>query len=263
LKGRTLNENDTAQTLPVVVINEELARQAWPGEEAVGKHIRRGRPDENFPWLTVVGVVSNIKEDRFNFRNDRPAWYLPYAQETSNRPLQLMIRSINPTSELTASIRAAVRSIDPAQPISNITTMKQRVAEALVREKFSATLMASAAGVGLFLAVIGLYGVMAYSVSQRQGEIGLRMALGAQARDIFSLVVGHGLILAIVGLIIGLFGAYAVTRFFAASLYQISPRDPATFLFVAALLAAAALFACYFPARRATKLDPTTALRQE
>jgi putative ABC transport system permease protein len=263
VKGRALNESDTAQSLPVAVVNEELARKAWPGEEPIGKQIRRGGPGENFPWLTVVGVVGNIKEDRFNFRSERPAWYLAYAQQESNRPLQLIVRSTVPPVELAMPIRAALRSIDPTQPISRITTMSQHVAEALIREKFSAILMGTLAATGLILAVIGLYGVLAYSVGQRTGEIGLRMALGAQARDIFGLVIGHGFLLLIVGLVIGLSGAYAITHVLAATLYQISPTDPFTFLCVATMLAIVALLACLLPARRATLVDPIQALRTE
>jgi putative ABC transport system permease protein len=264
MKGRSLSEQDTAQSLPVAVITEELARQAWPGEEPIGKRIRRGRPDQtSFPWLTVVGVIRNIKEDRFNFRSERPVWYLPYSQQESSAPLILVVRASGDPASLTAVIRAAIHSLGPNQPISNVMTMKSYLAEVLIRERFSAVLMGTLAVLGLTLAALGLYGVMAYSVSQRTGEIGLRMALGAQPRDIFSRVIRHGLMLIAIGLSIGLLGAQALTRTMISTLYRISPTDPTTFTFVAVLLAGVALLACYLPARRATHVDPMVALRCE
>jgi putative ABC transport system permease protein len=264
LKGRDLNEQDTAQSLPVVVVSEELARQAWPNEDPLGERIRRGGPNEaNFPWLTVVGVVANIKEDRFNFRTDRPVWYLPYAQQESNRPLILVVRAKSDPANLIAAIRNALHAIDPNQAISSVMTMKQHVAEALMRERFSALLMGTLAALGLILAALGLYGVMAYAVGRRTGEIGLRMALGAQRRDIFHLVIRHGLLLIGIGLSIGLIAAQGLTRSLASTLYQIGPMDPVTFVFVGVLLAAVALIACFMPARRASRVDPVVALRYE
>jgi putative ABC transport system permease protein len=264
LKGRTLTNEDTAQSLPVVVINKELARQAWPGEESIGKRIRRGGPNETgFPWMTVIGLVDNIKEDRFHFRTDRPAWYLPYAQQESTNPLHLMVRTSHRPTDIVLPIRNAIHSIDPNQPISSITTMRAYLAEVLMRERFSATLMGTLAAIGVVLAVVGLYGVMAYSVSRRTGEIGLRMALGAASHDIFRLVLGHALALIGCGLVIGLLGALGMTRGMSAMLYQISPTDPFTFAAVAVLLTITALLACYLPARTAMRLDPVEALRTE
>jgi putative ABC transport system permease protein len=267
LQGRDVSEQDSAQTLPVVVISEEFARQAWPNQDPLGKRIRRGGPTEtDSPWLTVVGVVANIKEDRFNFRTDRPEWYLAYAQEPNRpliRPLILAVRTNGNPANFTGAIRGVVHAIDPNQPISSVTIMKTYLAEVLMRERFSALLMGTLAMLGLVLAALGLYGVMAYSVARRTGEIGLRMALGAASRDIFRLVVGHALALVGCGLVIGLLGALAITRGLSATLYQISPTDPFTFSAVAMLLATVALLACYLPARRATHIDPMEALRCE
>jgi putative ABC transport system permease protein len=267
LQGRDVSEQDTAQTLPVVVISEELARQAWPNQDPLGKRIRRSGPTEtDSPWLTVVGVVANIKEDRFNFRTDRPEWYLAYAQEPNRpliRPLILAVRTSGDPANFTGAIRGVVHAIDPNQPISSVTIMKAYLAEVLIRERFSALLMGTLAVLGLVLAALGLYGVMAYSVARRTGEIGLRMALGAASRDIFRLVLGHALALIGCGLVIGLLGALAITRGLSATLYQISPTDPFTFSAVAMLLATVALLACYLPARRATHIDPMEALRCE
>jgi putative ABC transport system permease protein len=267
LRGRDLSEQDTMQTLPVVVINEELARQAWPNQDPIGKRIRRGRAAEtNNPWLTVIGVVANVKEDRFNFRTDRPVWYLGYAQEINRpliRPLILAVRTDGNPANFTGAIRSAIHAVDPNQAITSVTIMKAYLAEVLMRERFSALLMGTLAMLGLILAALGLYGVMAYSVARRTGEIGLRMALGAASRDIFHLVLGRALALIGCGLVIGLLGALGMTRGLSAMLYQISPTDPFTFTAVAMLLATVALLACYLPARWATHVDPMEALRCE
>jgi putative ABC transport system permease protein len=264
LRGRGLNEKDNTQSLPVVVVNQELARQAWPGEDPIGKRIRRGNFSEtNFPWLTVVGVIENIKEDRFNFRTDRPAWYLPYAQQESNRSLHLVVRSSMRPDDVSGPIRDAMRFLDPNQPISRITTMQQHLGETLMRERFSAILMGTLATIGLVLAVVGLYGVMAYSVGQRRSELGLRLALGARRSDILRLVFSLGFRLVACGLVAGLFGGRAISHAFSGTLYQTSPTDPFTFTLVAIVLASVALLACYFPARSATHVDPMEALRCE
>jgi putative ABC transport system permease protein len=263
LKGRAVTEQDTAQSLPVVVVNAEFARQAWPGEDPIGKRVRRGGPNETgFPWLTVVGVVDNIKEDRFNFRTDRPVWYLPYAQQESTNPLQLIVRTEQRQPDVVA-IRNAIHSVDPNQPISATTSMTSYLIDVLMPQRFSAILMGTLAAIGLLLAGIGLYGVMSYSVSRRTGELGLRIALGAGSRHVLRLVLGHGFRLVAAGLITGFFGAYAVTRGFSAILYQIDPTDRFTFLAVAVLLAAVALIASWLPARRAARVDPVIALRSE
>jgi predicted permease len=267
LRGRDLSEQDTAQSVPVVVVGEELARQAWPGQDPLGKRIRRGRADErNNPWLTVVGVVANTKEDRFNFRTDQPVWYLAYAQEINRpliRPLILAVRTSGDPANFTGAIRGAIHTLDPNQTISSVTIMKPYLAEVLMKERFSALLMGTLATLGLVLAALGLYAVMAYSVARRTGEIGLRMALGAASRDIFRLVLGHALALIGGGLVIGLLGALGITRGLSATLYQISPTDPSTFTAVAILLATVALLSCYLPARWATHVDPMEALRCE
>jgi putative ABC transport system permease protein len=267
LRGRDLSEQDTAKSLPVVVVSEELARQAWPNQDPIGKRIRRGRADEtNNPWLTVVGIVANVKEDRFNFRTDRPVWYLGYAQEINRpliRPLILAVRTNGDPANFIGAIRGAIHAVDPNQAISSMTVMKAYLAEVLMRERFSALLMGTLAMLGLILAALGLYGVMAYSVARRTGEIGLRMALGARSRHIFRLVLGHALALIACGLVIGLLGAFGMTRGLSATLYEISSTDPFTFVAVAILLATVAMLACYLPARWATRVDPMVALRYE
>src|SRR5438105_11439048 len=170
IKGRLIDYRDRAETLPVVVVSQEFARQAWPGEDAIGKRVRRIRTGQAFPWMTVVGVVKDVKEDLFNYRINRPVWYVPYAQVENNFPVNLVIRtSADPTS-LIGMVRDIIRSVDPDQPISNIMTMNANLSGVLVTERFGAILMGTLAVAVLLLASIGLYGVMAHSVIYRMSE---------------------------------------------------------------------------------------------
>jgi putative ABC transport system permease protein len=266
-KGRFLDEHDRADAPPVVVVSEELVRQAWPGEDPLGKRIRRRRAGVPGPWMSVVGVVRDVKEDRFGFRIDRPVWYVPYAQQTFavpvSLPLNLVVRMGADRGAVATSVRQAVHAVDPAQPVAGVMPMREYLADVLVADRFSAVLMATLAAVGLLLAALGLYGVMAYSVGQRRGEIGLRMALGARPRDVLRLVVGEGTALLVVGLLFGAAGAWTLTRLLSSTLYHVSPTDPATFAVVGLLLAGVALLASWLPARRATRISPMAALRSE
>ncbi|HEU5247962.1 MAG TPA: ABC transporter permease [Candidatus Udaeobacter sp.] len=263
IKGRLIDENDRAGNGPVVVISEGLAQQAWPGEDPLGKRIKRVRADQNFPWMTVIGVVKNVKEDLFNYRVNRPVWYVPYAQLENRYPVNLVVRTNVDLASMTAAIRAAVRTIDPDQPISNIMTMNESLSGVLVTERFSAILMTAFAASGLLLAALGLYGVMAYSVSQRTAEIGVRVALGAQRKHVLQLILGHGMKLTLVGVAIGLAAAWSVTRLLVSLLFGVSASDPATFVSISLLLVSTALLACFLPARRALSVDPMIALRAE
>jgi putative ABC transport system permease protein len=263
IKGRLIDKNDRAETLPVVVVSQEFARQAWPREDAIGKRVRRVRAGQPFPWMTVVGVVKDVKEDLFNYRINRPVWYVPYPQVDNNFPVNLVVRaSVDPTS-LTTGVRDAIHAIDPDQPVSNIMTMNTILSGVLVTERFGAILMGALAISGLLLASIGLYGVMAYSVSQRTGEIGLRVALGAQPKHVLGLIIGYGMKLTLVGVAIGLVMAWSTTRLLASLLFGLNPTDTATFTAIALLLGLVGLFACYFPARSAMRLNPVEALRYE
>ena len=263
LRGRMINKNDRADTLPVVVVSEEFARQAWPGNDAIGKRIRRIRAGQTFPWMTVIGVVKDVKEDLFNYRINRPVWYVPYAQVENDFPVNLVVRTrVEPTS-LTAALRGVVLTTDPDQPVSNIMTMNTILSHVLVTERFGAVLMGTLAISGLLLASIGLYGVMAYSVKQRTGEIGLRVALGAQRKHILALFMGEGIKLTLIGLIIGLIAAASGTRLLTSLLFDTKASDPATFTFISVLLVLTAVLACVFPSRRALSVDPMIALRSE
>jgi len=264
INGRLIDEMDRPGSPMVVVVSEELARQAWPGIDPIGKRIRRGTPTlTGFPWMTVVGVVKDVKEDRANFRINRAVWYLPYAQHDLSLPVNLLVRTDADPASLSESVRTAVHAIDPNQPIAEVTSMSEHIAGVIVTDRFSAVLLAAMAAMGLALAALGLYGVMAYMVTQRTGEIGLRLALGASGNQVFSLILKQGGKLIIPGVALGITGAMLVTRLLTGVLYGVSAGDPGIFVGVASLLAFVGLLACCVPARRAARLDPMAALRQE
>jgi len=263
VKGRLIDKNDRPETLPVVVVSQEFARQAWPGEDPIGKRVRRIRAGQIFPWMTVVGVVKDVKEDLFNYRINRPVWYVPYAQGENTFPVNLVVRAtLDPTS-LTAAVRDAIRRVDADQPVSNIMTMNTSLSGVLVTERFGSILMGTLAVSGLLLASIGLYGVMAYAVKQRTGEIGLRVALGAQRKHVLALIMGEGMKLIALGVLIGLLAAWSTTRLLVSLLFGLNATDAVTFSAISVLLGLIGLFACYLPARTAMHLDPVEALRWE
>ena len=263
IKGRLIDETDRAGKPPVVVISEELAREAWPGEDPLGKRIKRVRPNQDFLWMTVVGVVKDVKEDLFNYRINRPVWYVPYAQLENNFPVNLVVRTSSDPARVIAAVREAIHAVDPDQPVSNVMTMNENLAGVLVTERFSAILMNALGASGLLLAALGLYGVIAYSVSQRTAEIGVRVALGAQRIHVLQLILSQGAKLTLLGVVIGVAAAWALTRLLAGLLFEVNATDPATFLSISLLLVSIALIACFLPARRALSVDPVIALRAE
>ena len=263
VRGRLIDARDRADSTPVVVVTQEFARLAWPGEEnPVGRHVRRGSWDQTgFPWLTVVGVIADTKEDQFNFRIARPGWYLPYSQLDTTTPIKIAVRASGDPVTIAGAVREAAREIDPNQPLTAMRPLSDQVDAVTARDRFSAVLVGWLALIGVAFATCGLYGVVAYTVSRRRGEFGLRLALGAQPTDIRDLVLRRGAWLACSGVIAGLLAARGLARVLSSTLYDVRPGDPSTFAGVAILVATVGLLACYLPARRAGSVDPAIALR--
>jgi len=245
-----------------VVITEELARQAWPGEDPIGRRIRRGRStDTTNPWLTVVGVVGDVKEDRFNFRTDRAAWYLPYAQQNSSAPPNLVIESQADIGTLNAAVRQRVRAFDPDVAASELVPFDVHVAELLVTERFAAVMLSALACAGLLLAVIGLYGAISHIVRAQQPEIALRIAVGAARGRVVGMVVREVMLVAMLGTIAGILVAAVGANGLSAVLYEVRPHDAVTYGGVAVLLIVVSIAAAFVPALRAAQVDPAGLLR--
>jgi putative ABC transport system permease protein len=245
----------------VIIIDEEFARRYWPNEEAVGKRIRFGT-DAKAPLLEVVGVVGRVKMEGLDNDSKRVQGYFSFSQ-VPFWGMTVVIRSKGDPNQLIAAARNQVKALDPDQPIYNIRSMDEIRGEAVAPQRLNLMLMSIFAGLAFVLAIVGIYGVMSYAVTQRTHEIGIRMAIGAQPRDVFRMILGHGMFLTAVGMVAGLLGAFVLTRLMATMLFGVKPTDPTTFAGVALLLAAVALFACYIPGRRATKVDPVNSLRYE
>jgi putative ABC transport system permease protein len=253
LKGRTFTDHDDEQTLKVAVVNEALARHLWPTEDPIGKQLSHN--------LTVVGVVGNTHHDGLS-QETEAEFYVPYLQSPCNS-MQLAVRTAADPDSMVSAVRAQIRDVDPDQPLYHVATLQQVLSESLAPRRFNMLLLGIFAGVALALAAVGIYGVMAFSVTRRTHEIGIRMALGAEKGDILRMVIGQGLKLAGSGVAIGIVGALALTRFLSSLLYGVRPDDPLTFVAVSLILIGVALLACYIPARRATQVHPMVALRYE
>ncbi len=261
--GRDFTERDDEKSPPVIIVNEAFAQKTFPGESPIGKHIKPGISVEGKPqWREIVGMVKNVKHRQPLSRDYEPEYYVPHPQIPIDS-LSLVIRTRSEPTGLAAAIQREVNSLDKDVPVSQTKTLDQYLGVAVAQPKFNAMLLALFAGLALLLTAVGLYGVMAYSVAQRTQEIGVRIALGAQTGDVMKMVLRHGLMLAAIGLLIGAVAAFVLTRLMAGLLYGVSATDPLTFIGIAALLTAVALLACWIPARRATKVDPMTALRCE
>ena len=261
LAGRPFVHSDQQGTQLVAIVDQALARRHWPSETPIGKRLRFGRPEQNQPWMTIVGLVDTVKHEGLD-EDPRAHLYLPYAQY-SGGSLGLAVRtSVEPTT-MTGVIRKEVQKLDPELPIYDLRSMEAAVAESLSTRKLTNILLGAFAATALLLAAIGIYGLMSATVSERIREFGIRIALGAQSRDVLTLVLRQGVVLVLVGITTGISGALAVTRFLSSLLYGVSNTDPTAFVVGSVLLAGVALLACYIPARRATKVDPVVALRYE
>jgi predicted permease len=266
LSGRDLSRFDEGAKqvmgLNAIVIDEEFARRHWPGESAVGKRIRLTPVDQGSPYLTVLGVVGRVKMERLNVESNRVQGYFSVLQFPLPNT-SVLIKSPLDTAPLTALARESVQSIDPHQPIYGVRTLEWIRAESIAPERLNLILLSLFAGLALLLAAVGIYGVISYAAAQRTHEIGIRMALGARPRDVLNLVARQGVMLALIGVAIGLGVAMALTRLMSQLLFGVSTTDIVTFLSVPLVLLAVAAIACYIPARRATKVDPLVALRYE
>jgi len=258
LKGRFFTDRDAASAPSVFIVNETLAHRCWPNEDPLGKRIRYNSAD---PWGEVVGVVEDVKFDGLHL-DATPHLFEPYQQNAWSF-LFVTIRSPLDKNTLLAAVRREVKALDPNLPVSNVRTMEEVVAQSLAARRFVLLLFSFFAGLALLLATVGIYGVLTASVSQRTRELGIRMALGATTGDVGRLILGQGLKLVVSGILLGLVSALALKRIIGKLLFGVSPTDPLTLTVIAVLLIAVALFACWVPARRATKVDPLTALRNE
>ena len=257
-KGRALDDRDTASSQSVVVINETMARQIWPGEEPLGKRIKHGFKEQ---VAEVVGVIGDVKYAGLD-QQTKPEMYAPFSQ----RPwpfMRIVVRTKSDPMILADLIRTEVQAIDKDQPTDKITTMSSVVGASIATRRFYMRLLGSFAALAFILAAVGIYGVVSYSVAQRTREIGIRMALGAKRTDVLRLVLVEGFRLTMLGVVLGLGGALAVTRLLTDLLFEVKPTDPVIFIALSTLLTVVALLASYIPARRATKVDPLVALRYE
>jgi predicted permease len=264
IQGRTFDVHDDSKAPAVVVINRRMANQFWPGTDPIGRRLKIGPVDSPSPWATVIGVVSDVRQGGL-YEDPGFEWYAAYAQERRGfvAPRDLVVRTKANSQAIAAAVRKAVWEVDKDQPVSSVRTMNQVVADTVSRERFQTVLLTIFAVLALSLACIGLYGLISYAVTDRTHEIGLRIALGARRWNVLSLVINQGLTLTLIGIVIGLTAAFALTRTLGAMLFEVTPTDPLTFLLVTVMLLSVALLACYVPARRATKIDPLVALRYE
>lgn len=263
-RGRVFDTRDSAESTPVFLVNRRLAEQFWPGEDPTGKRLKVGPADSPNPWVTVIGVVGDVRQAGL-YGEQMAELYAPYAQERRSwmSPRDLVVRTSGDAASLAGAVREAVWQVDKDQPVSNVRTMDQVFAAAVSRERFQTLLLGLFAALALVLACVGLYGVISYAVAQRTHEIGIRMALGAQPGDVLRLVLQQGMTLTFAGLVFGIAGALAVTRVMSDLLFGVTATDTLTFISVGVLLIVVAFLACYVPARRATKVDPLIALRYE
>ena len=269
LTGRHFLERDTADSPPVVIVDDEFVERHFPGgsvNDALGKRLRLKGDDE--PWREIVGVVRHVRQSSLE-EEGHPAIYRPWTQINPKwqadytRAMDLVVKTSDDPANLVASIRREVQAIDKDQPLANVRTLEALMAQSVAPRRFNLLLLGLFAAVALLLGAIGLYGVLSYVLTQRTRELGIRMALGAQAGDVLRLIIKHGMALALVGVVIGLAAAFALMRLMSGLLFGVSATDPLTFVLIALLLLAVALLACYVPARRATKVDPLIALREE
>jgi putative ABC transport system permease protein len=263
-RGRLFDKSDGQDAPPVAIINETMARKFWPNQDAVGKRFKFGSPQDQTPWRRIAGVVGDVRQMRLN-EPPRQEMYFPYWQAKENWmvPRDLAIRTSADPLSLAGAVRQAVWSIDRDQPVSNVMTLDDLLDQEVAQRRVQAALLGGLAALALILACVGIYGVLSYLVTQRTQEIGIRVALGANATDVFRTVAGKGMGLAAIGIGVGVAAALALSRLLAGLLFGVHATDPITYAAAVSVFAAVALLACYFPARRASRVDPMVALRYE
>jgi putative ABC transport system permease protein len=263
IKGRDFDSRDQQKSPQVIIVSETFVRRHFPGEEVIGKKIKPGisTVGEETPWREIVGVVADVRNRALNME-PRAVYYVPQTQVPFNQMIMVVKTTGDPHSLISAASKE-VAAIDADLPVFGVKTMEEYISSSVSTPRFNTTLLSIFAAVALILTVVGLYGVMSYSVAQRTNEIGIRLALGAQTRDVLKLILSQGLRLILLGLGIGLLGAFALMKIISGLLFGVTTKDPLTFAAAAVVLSFVALFACYVPARRATRVDPLEALRYE
>jgi putative ABC transport system permease protein len=261
LAGRDFTPSDDEKS-PVVIVSQSFARRYWPGQDAIGKRLKIGKNTQ--PWLSVIGVVADAQiDDLHQSKSDLALFYSPLRRSEAIISLSVLVRTKVDPASLIAPIRNELQRFDPDMPVYSVATLEERLAGEAAGARSYAVLMSLFGAISLSLAVIGTYGVIAFAAAQRTREIGIRIALGAQATDILRMMTAHGLRIALVGLGIGIIAAFALTRFLATLLFGVSPHDPLIFAGIALLLVFACVAASLIPARAATRVDPAVALRYE
>ena len=261
LRGRLFDAGDREDTTPVALVNETMARRYWPHGDAVGQRMRTGPQEDPNPWLTIVGVVGDVRQYGLD-QELKTQFYRPQRQMPL-RSMSLVVRTAADPAGLAAPLRGAVLSVDSDQPVYNVRTMASLLSDASAPRRLSLLLLGAFAATAVLLAGVGIYGVLAYSVTQRTHEIGIRMALGARRGDVLFMIFRQGLRMVLIGAALGVAAAFGLTRLMASLLFGVSPTDPATLAMVSAVLVGVALLACLVPARRASGVDPMIALRCE
>jgi predicted permease len=259
--GRSFTDQDNERGTPAAIVNETLARSIWPGEDPVGKRLRPGDGTDNRPWVTVVGVVKDLRRADVT----RPIRGEVYActLQTTPRTQTLLLRTAGDPSAVMSSVRRELQAIDPQLPLFRVTTLGAQVADTLSQPRFQATLLGGFAAIALLLATIGIYGVTSHAVSQRTQEVGIRMAMGAQRSDVRWLILRQHVTPAVVGIAVGIGGAFVLSRFLGSLLYGVGAVDPMTYALVTVAVVGVAVAACWLPASRAMRVDPLVALRPE
>jgi putative ABC transport system permease protein len=261
LRGRYFTEQDKEDGAQVAIIDESMARRFWPDEDPIGKRLKIGPADPNSPWLQIVGVVGHLKNYGVT-EESRIQVFRPYSQVPFNQ-ISIVVRTSGDPAALMSAVRGEVAGIDKDQPVYNVRTMENLLATTLAPRRLVVFLLGAFALLALVLGAIGVYSVLAYSVTERKHEIGIRMALGAQQSSILKLVMKQGLSLVLIGMIVGLAGIFVFKQVVANLLFELTATDPLSYISSLVVLATVAILACYLPARKAMRVDPVIALRQE